>query len=234
MTFLIIILSYDISNLRLSEQQLYSFWCHQPYTWQSVKLLGTSSHLGPTSEQNPNPTAKQCPKSIRSGRPYRIQQSLSSSTAVRKWTPQLIRFPTCHHMPRVRPVVEYAFFGVSEGTLKFPQMLKWKSVGCEVCKWSGSCWGKKTVGTVKFLGLESKNLSEEEERKELKCLWVLLRFLCCVQGLLKVLYLHCFALLYSVLFFTLYLNLRLEMLYYFFPGFFSYIEKVSVCFCCFE
>lgn len=42
--------------------------------------------------------------------------------------------------------------------------------------------------------VESRNLLKREESREVKCWWVLLRFLLCVEGMLKVSNLHCFAL----------------------------------------
>ena len=68
-----------------------------------------------------------------------------------------------------------------------------------------------------MLRRESRNLLKGEESKEVKCWWVLLRFLLCVEGMFKVCNLHCVALLGGVDF--LYLNLRLgKKMHYLFWG----------------
>ena len=81
---------------------------------------------------------------------------------------------------------------------------------------------------------ESRNLLKGEESKEVKCWWVLLRFLLCVEGMFKVCNLHCVALLGGVDF--LYLNLRLgKKMHYLFWGLAHLSETLGifwVFFCC--
>ena len=89
---------------------------------------------------------------------------------------------------------------------------------------------RRVKGSVKEEGVlrrESRNLLKGEESKEVKCWWVLLRFLLCVEGMFKVCNLHCVALLGGVDF--LYLNLRLgKKMHYLFWGLAHLSETLGI------